>query len=420
MRTTTLLSLKICMLLPSLALADPSARVHVVKQGDTLWNIAGQYMQNTMSWSQIQKLNALGTPQNLQVGTELNIPMQGSAFPVNVSYVRGQAWLIIPGQLERPLVQGMKLDAGQSIRTGEASSVSLGFGDGVNTVLPSDSYCTLDQAQKHGAPQLMLQRGEAESYVPKRGMPYNSFEVITPQGVLGVRGTHFRVRIDSPQSSQVEVLNGRVVATSTQVTKRSETSINAKQGLALNEQGVMQVRELLPATGGAEQAQTSTDNPDWKIRIQPVPAAVEYLAQLSRGTDFLAIDQDQRSPVPEFTFKGLMDGFYYVRIVAIDSYGLRGEPAEFMLLHRAANGRVYVQQDGPAAIFNWAAASMPPGQQYRLKISTNEDLSSPIIDQRGIQSAIVSVKDLPPGLLYWQVITDDEQHASTLGSGTLH
>lgn len=407
-------------LMPLIVLADPPSQVHVVKKGETLWDIAGQYLQNTTDWTQIQKLNALGTPKNLQVGTQLNIPLQGSAFPAKVTHLQGQAWFITPNQGERPLTQGMTINAGQSIRTGEASFVTVSFGDGVNTVLLPLSQFTLDKDQTHGEAQVLLKKGEVESYVPKRGMPFNSFEVITPQGVLGVRGTHFRVHIDTPESSLIEVLDGRVVANKTQTGNHPETSINPNQGLVLAENGTLQVRDLLPATNSAEEAKTVPTDLEWQIRAQPVPAAAQYLAQISRSADFLTIEQDQHGPLPLFRFKGLKDAFYYVRIIAIDNLGLRGMPADFLLLHRATNGGIEVRQDGQDTVFNWTAAPRAPTTRYRMRVSSNADLSNPLIDQRGIQSTALTIKDLPPGLLYWQLATDEELPPSILGAGTLH
>lgn len=425
MRSTPFFALSFCTwlsvaLMPSSVLADPPAHIHVVKKGETLWNIAGQYLQNPTGWTQIQKLNALGTPKNLQVGTELNMPMLSSAFPAKVAHLQGQAWLVTPGKGERALTKGMTLDVGQSVRTGEASFVTVRFADGVNTVLPPLSLITLSKDQAQGTPQVLLQKGEVEAYVPKRSTPFNSFEVITPQGVLGVRGTHFRVLIDTPQSSLIEVLDGRVVANTAQTSNQPETSVTPNQGLVLNSKGALQVSNLLPATKGIVEAKTAPLDLAWQIRAQPVPAAAQYLAQISRSADFLSIEQHQRSPLPQFSFKGLNDAFYYVRIIAIDHKGLRGMPAEFLLLYRAANGDVVVRQEGLDTVFNWTAAPHAVDTRYRARVSSNTDLSAPLIDQRGIQSTAITIKDLPPGLLYWQVETDEPLQPSILGSGTLH
>lgn len=425
MRITTCCALRICSglsvaLMSSSALADPPAKVHVVKKGETLWNIAGQYLQNTTAWTQIQKFNGLGAPTSLQVGTELNIPLQGRAFPAKVAHLQGQAWLITPNQGERLLTEGMTLDVGQGVRTGNTSFVTLSFADGVNTVLPPLSLITLGKDQVHGVPQVLLQKGEVEAYVPKQSSPFNSFEVITPQGVLGVRGTHFRVHIKTPESSLLEVLDGRVVANTTQTANQPETSVNPNQGLVLNTKGALLISNLLPATEGIVESKSIPADLTWQIRAQPVPAAAYYLAQVSRSADFLSIEQHQRSPLPLFRFTGLPDAFYYVRIIAIDNLGLRGAHAEFLLLHRATNGGVEVHQEGQDTVFNWAAAANAPTARYRMRVSANADLSAPLIDQQGIQSTAITLKNLPPGRLYWQVDTDEAVQPSILGSGTLY
>jgi hypothetical protein len=411
-------------LFPASGQADPiNTQTHVVRQGETLWSIAKQRLNSSSNWTQIQKFNAIDTPRNLQVGTELNIPPQAQAFPVKVLYLQGQAWLIVKGQSEQSLATGMTLEVGQSVRTGDASFVTLRFADGVLSVLPPRSHVRLSQDRRHGTPQIILQDGEVESYVPKRPTQYNSFEVTTPQGVLGVRGTHFRVRINNPQSSLVEVLDGRVVTLSSLSPSRKEVTIEHNQGLVLSSKGGLHVKALLKAPQDAKHELSAPENPDWRIYIQAIPGAAAYFAQISRSADFLNIEQDQLSPRPEFNFKGLEDAFYYVRIVAIDAQGLRGEPASFLLLHRVANGAMAVRNNIHSAHINWAAPSHANTLRYRLQIADNANFNSPLIDQHDIEGTSITIKDLPPGTLYWRVESEPEQDrgqpALSLGSGIL-
>lgn len=390
--------------------ADPiQTQVHVVRQGETLWNIAKQRLNSSSNWPQIQKLNAIDTPHNLQVGSKLNIPLQDQAFPVKVLHLQGQAWLIVKGQSEQPLTMGMTLDVGQSVRTGDSSFVTLSFADGVLSVLPPQSHALLSQDRQHGAPQIILQDGEVESYVPKRQTQYNSFEVTTPQGVLGVRGTHFRVRINTPQNSLVEVLDGRVVTLSSLSPSRQEVAIEHSQGLVFSSKGELHVKTLLKAPHDAENELSVPGNPDWRIRTQAIPGAAAYFAQVSRSADFLNIEQDQLSPRPEFSFKGLEDAFYYVRIVAIDAQGLRGEPASFLLLHRVDNGVGAVRNDVHSTHFNWTAPAHTNSLRYHLQIADNVNFNSPLIDQYDIEGTSITIEDLPPGTLYWRVESEPEQ-----------
>ncbi|MFQ6557619.1 FecR domain-containing protein [Pseudomonas sp. Lb2C1-1] len=411
-------------LLPLSGQADPiSTQTHVVRQGETLWDIARQHLNSSSSWTQIQKLNAIGTPRNLQVGSELRIPLQEQAFPVKVLYLQGQAWLTTKGQNEQPLAVGMKLYPDQHVRTEAASFVTFGFAGGVVSVLPSSSSVIFSKELQRGTPKLILQEGEVESYVPKRPTQYNSFEVTSPQGVLGVRGTHFRVRIDTSDSTLVEVLDGRVVTLSSQNPSRKEVAIEHNQGLVFSSEGELQVKPLLKAPVNAEHELTAPGSLDWRIRTQAIPDAAAYFAQVSHSADFLTIEQDQLSPRPEFTFKGLEDAFYYVRIGAIDAQGLRGETASFLLLHRIANGATRARDNAHSVHFSWVAPSYTATLRYHLQIADNVSFNLPLIDLRDIDDTAITVSDLPPGTLYWRVESEPAQErgqpALSLGSGII-
>lgn len=413
-----------CVLLSLSGQADTAGmQTHVVRQGETLWNIAKEHLDNSTQWRQIQKLNAVVTPRNLQVGSELTIPLRAQAFPVKVLYLQGRAWLTPKGESERPITRGMMLYPDQGVRTEDGAFMTLRFADGVLSVLPSRSRAVLSQERQRGAPQVLLQEGEVESYVPKRAVHYNTYEVTTPQGVLGVRGTHFRVRLSTATSALVEVLDGRVVTESTLNTSRKEVAIGHNQGLVFTGKDVLHVQPLLKAPENLEQALPMPGNPDWKIRTQPLPGAVAYFAQVSRTADFLMIEQDQLSQHPAFNFTGLEDGFYYVRIAAIDAQGLRGEPASFLVLHRLTNDAHAVRTTPQTTQFNWTAPPPVTGLSYHLQIADNDQFNLPLVDQHDIEGTSISINDLPPGTLYWRIESEPAHKTGhptlSLGSGIL-
>lgn len=49
-------------------------RIHVVKEGDTLWDIADQQYGDPTKWRKIANENGISNPRTLQIGTELTIP----------------------------------------------------------------------------------------------------------------------------------------------------------------------------------------------------------------------------------------------------------------------------------------------------------------------------------------------------------
>lgn len=49
-------------------------RTYIVKEGDTLWDIAQQYYQSGYNWQDLAQANELSSPYLLSVGTEIKIP----------------------------------------------------------------------------------------------------------------------------------------------------------------------------------------------------------------------------------------------------------------------------------------------------------------------------------------------------------
>ena len=60
--------------LVSTPVAAGGARTYTVKSGDTLGGIASRELGSASRWTEIQSLNANLNPNNLKVGTTLNLP----------------------------------------------------------------------------------------------------------------------------------------------------------------------------------------------------------------------------------------------------------------------------------------------------------------------------------------------------------
>lgn len=56
--------------------SEESERIHVVTEGDTLWDIADQQYGDPTKWRRIADENGISNPRTLQPGTELTIPSQ--------------------------------------------------------------------------------------------------------------------------------------------------------------------------------------------------------------------------------------------------------------------------------------------------------------------------------------------------------
>ncbi|MDR0209744.1 MAG: FecR domain-containing protein [Pseudomonas putida] len=278
-------------------------------------------------------------------------------LPAKVLYLAGDAWKLDAKGKQTPLAEGMDIDELEGVRTSSSAFVSLLLGDGSRIVLPSSSEVSLHLDEKHGIAQVALHAGQVESYVLKRKSDNDRFQVLTPVGVLGVRGTHFRVRTEDGQAL-AEVLTGRVAANRDLTSeglpingKRpphkplraraepdEEVLVEARRGLKVKPQGTLTPVDLLPAPQlrgqGGERGQPSV----WKLYLAPLPGATRYRAQVASDPSFLRIQQERFSSTPEVSFNNLKAAFYHVRLSAIDENGLEGETSVYDILYYPRGG----------------------------------------------------------------------------------
>lgn len=277
-------------------------------------------------------------------------------LPAVVQHLTGEAWKLDAKGKSMDLEEGMTIDEQESVKTSPTAFVSLLLGDGSRIVLPSSSQVKLHLIEEQSIPQVILEQGQVEAYVIKRSSDYDRFQIATPVGVLGVRGTHFRVRNDGEKSA-VEVLNGQVAvnreATVEQPLKRGqakqkpsigpvagEVKVEAKKGLLIKKQGELTPVDLLSAPQLMGQDGQKGDSPVWKLFLKPVNGAQRYRAQVATDTAFMNIKQQNFSDSPQVSFTGLKASFYHVRLSAFDDQGLEGETAVYDIFYYPPASRV--------------------------------------------------------------------------------
>ena len=112
---------------------------------------------------------------------------------------------------------GQTLGAGQRVRTGKLSSITLGFYDGSQTRLGPNSEVSVDEldAQKSGPRVVVLTQwlGESKHDVAQSDDPVSRYEVRTPSGVGTAKGTSFSVFVTVSQFVRFDVDEGAVSVT---------------------------------------------------------------------------------------------------------------------------------------------------------------------------------------------------------------
>ena len=265
---------------------------------------------------------------------------KASLYPATVLKLQGQVFLLErqAAVLVQPqsLTVGSTLELGDVLETSEQSFISLELGDGVISVLPSNSRIALSQSDK--VARFILMHGRVESYVPKHQKALkNTFEIQVPNAIVGVRGTHFLVShsIESHQT-KASVEEGTLWVRSRQLC-RAPVVLEAGQGLNIERlDSGHGATSLLPAPAffNLYQAQHGEGV---VFNLSPVNQAALYHVQIAKDADFIDIKQEASNTEPTVTMpdKNLANGFYYVRSSAIDSTGIEGQTdiRFFLILH---------------------------------------------------------------------------------------
>ena len=263
-----------------------------------------------------------------------NLLCRAQPLPAVVLHLTGDAWKLDSKGKASPLLEGMTIDEQEGVKTSATAFVSLLLGDGSRVVLPASSQVRLHLEKKLSIPQVVLEQGQAEAYVIKRASDHDRFQIVTPVGVLGVRGTHFRVRNDA-QQSVLEVLDGQVAVKREMKSKpvENEVKVGARQGLLFKTQGELKPVELLAAPKLVGQDGQKGDAPVWSLYLRPLPGAQRYRAQVATDKAFMNIKQENFSSMPKMSFTGLKASFYHVRLSAYDEHGLEGETGVYDIFY---------------------------------------------------------------------------------------
>ncbi|HYG44447.1 MAG TPA: FecR domain-containing protein, partial [Bordetella sp.] len=195
---------------PAGALGDDF--IYRIRQGDTLIQLAGTYTRNESNWATLQRLNSVGDPYRLMIGSELRIPLAlipEVPAPTQAVHVSGSA-----SMNGTPLREGMPIAEGATITTSANGFVTLQLADGTKVTLPQGGTTQVERLRQFEGSALTdsilrVERGTLDSHVAPSGQGVGRFEVRTPVAVTGVRGTRFRVQAGA-HGARSEVIDGSV------------------------------------------------------------------------------------------------------------------------------------------------------------------------------------------------------------------
>ena len=402
---------------------EPSVAYTVtVSDRDTLIDLGRRYLADPRQWPQLQTFNRIPHPRRIPVGTVVRIPVRllaAEAVPATLLAVSGD----VRGADGQALVAGQSVPQGGRLHTGDGQA-SVRLVDGTVLRLRPSTAVQIDTSRRLprvGAvlSGVQVQQGQVEVTAEPQaqksrqgGLP--GFRVNTPQGLLGVRGTEFRVSVD-PQAelTRSEVLEGQVAASGH--AGGPVQRIDAGFGVVVDRTGTVPppVR-LLPAPEVA----------GWPTRLEQVlvrlplrvqPGAVAYVGQIATDARFEPVLQtvrvEARADTPVLRFADLPDGRYLLWVRAEDALGLQGPDAQHAFTLKARPEPPLTTTPANAAVqsagrveFGWTAAQ--DTHSYRWQLAATDDFRVPLLDRRGLEDSRLSVDGLAPGIYHWRMASE--------------
>lgn len=385
---------------PRIELSSPPP-THQVRPGDTLWDIAGKFLQTPLRWPELQRKNGVPVPELLQPGRVLvlvdgelqerqTLRHDGAASVVELS---GTAWLQRGDGEPRPVDMHTLVHSGDKLLTERNTFLCLELWDGSRVVMPSSSTVRVTTAEGSRT-QLELIGGRIESQVEKQ--QGRSFDVRTRTASLGVKGTRFRVR-DEDGTVSTEVLEGSVQVTSN-VDSAQSVLLRDGEGLLFRTGSPLRPQRLLAAPA------VTVSNGGATLTIEAVPQARSHRVQLARDERFSRILHEATGSEPEFRLPiDLPEGFYFVRVTALDPNAVEGLPREQPIY---LAGRAVEAPEGATPMSDgrfdvrWPAA---PGQRFVFELARDADFKLRLIELPLIYQGGVTVGPLTvPGTYHWR------------------
>lgn len=385
-----------------------------IRPGDTLWNLAGEYLKPGIAWQRLQAHNQIANPYQLPPGTTLRFPLAWlNLQPVRAKVVAVRGAATVSGVANAgPVVEGMELGIGALLHTTSDATLSLQFADGSRLLLQGDSELRLDRLSRYGKSgmvdtRLRLQRGRiTNDVVPTRGAS-PAFIVDTPNASSAVRGTRFRINATG-ERSQAEVTQGSVLVSA----NRRSALVRDGHGTVVAEGASTSLRAvaLLPPPD-LSGLPASLNGARGVLQWSTVAGSVGYRVLISNTDTFDTLLVDATTGSPQFELPVLPPGACFLRIRAIDASGLEGRdgtarfvaeayPDAPMVISPTARSTLH----DPQPDFHWA--TIPEVAQYHFELAAEPGFEHPIARLQAKPSSLRLPQALSPGDYFWRIASE--------------
>ncbi len=321
------------------AAAQEATLTYTVQASDKLIRLGERILRSPADWPEVARFNDLPDANRLQPGQTLRIPLRllrSRGAPVRVVDVHGD--VRAGGQ---PLAAGATLQEGAALTSAAGSSAVLELADGSRIQVmpqsrlefPAHRHYLLPETGKTEdaswfASTLRLAQGALEAVADKAVLRAEPLKVLTPTGLVGIRGTHFRVGTASGfrPFTRTEVLQGRVNADNPAQNARAD--VDAGRGARIDPRirGIV----LVPLLPRPDLSGVPAEVRLGQARV-PLPAlggAESLHVQVATDASFQRIVTEGTVLSGGFSLEGLAPGEWLLRVRAVDRNGIEGFDAD--------------------------------------------------------------------------------------------
>lgn len=402
--------------------ASASCHTHTAVAGDTLIGLSQRYLAEPRRWQVLARVNKIDNPRRIPVGQQLCIPvdrMKATPQAGVVLEVVGEVTRRNPPGAGRAAAmqavqKGDAITQGMTLRTSTNGYVTVQLADGSILKVQADTQARLDRSVKYEeagffASTWTVLRGRVESLVTHLTGGQPRYQIKTPQAVLGVRGTAFRVATDDRQTWG-ETLDGTVAVSGTMKSTTGRTTlVTAGHGTVTSAQARVAEPMPLPAAPVLSGLPTLFERPLLRLDLPEVPGASNYRIQIAEDADFRRVRAEATSPQPHFRVAGLPDGHYHLRARIANAQGLEGRDGTWPLqlkarpeppIPTAPADRAKLR--AREAHFSWTVH--PQARAYRLQVAHDAGFTQLVLDQADLPDPQATVP-LPAGDYHWRIAT---------------
>ena len=385
--------------------------VQVALPGDTLIGLGRRLLAEPRRWRDVARLNRLADPNRIPVGARLRFPLAWMRTEPRPATLLGSV-----GTLQAPA----RLDEGSELVTGADGHATVRLVDGTLLRLRPGSRLSLSESRVvPGTPVARARarlgggRVEVEAAPAADGAP--GFHIQTPQGVLGVRGTRFRVASEGDGAAartRGEVIEGVVAVAGPDPAQGRKTDagqrVSAGFGTVVDVDGRVALPVPLLPPPDLGRLPRLHERVLVRIPMPVTPGVSAWRAQVARDAAFDRVLADLRVAGHELRIAELPDGDYRLRVRGIDALGLEGRDSDLAFRLKARPEPPLPAAPAPGARsfggrveFAWAANA--DAGSYRLQLATEPSFAAPLRELEDLRAPAAVLEGLPPGQYHWRL-----------------